>query len=65
MLSHDIGNGTRKYFCEILEIDRYLFYSYITEINLFFAELGLICGEYSYYEIIYDRFQKRYILIKN
>lgn len=63
MLKNNIGNGTTAYFCEHLSIDKELFYTYITEINLFFSEFLAIGGFYIPWQIEYDRYLKRYVLI--
>ncbi len=64
MLENNIGDGTTKFFCEILSIDKELFYTYIAEINLFFSEYLIIGGYVIPWEIEYDRYLKRYVLIK-
>jgi hypothetical protein len=63
MLKNNIGNGTTEFFCQCLSIDKELFYTYISEINLFFSEFLTIGGFYIPWQIEYDRYLKRYVLI--
>ena len=62
MIKVDKGACTCKQFCEMLEIDRFLFYSYIREINSYYAEMDMLLGEYNFQEIKYDHVLKKYIL---
>lgn len=64
MLENNIGNGTTAFFCESLAIDKELFYTYIAEINLFFSEFLIIGGYYIPCQIEYDRYLKRYIIVR-
>lgn len=65
MLEYNIGENTTEYLCKVLEIDRVLLYTYITEINNFFADFQVISGRAIPWEVEYDRYLKKYVLQNN
>lgn len=59
----DIGARTASYFCDRLEISRYLFYDYIAEINAFFSEFKVIEGYPIPITLKYDKRLRRYAFL--
>ncbi len=66
MLSNNIGDGSSAFLKEALNIDsRYLLYNYIKEINAFFSESKVIIGYQIPFEIKYDHYLKKYVLLND
>ncbi len=63
MLKNNIGNNTTEYFCQVLEIDKVLLYTYISEINNFFSDFMSITGYIIPWKVEYDRYLKKYVLL--
>lgn len=62
MLLNNIGDGSTKYFCNALEISRFLFYDYVAEINALFSEFSIIIGYPINLEVRYSKLLNRYII---
>ena len=61
----DNCEATTKYFCELLGITRFVFYTYISEINIFLEEYYHITNDYTHnLTIKYDKLLKRYCLVE-